>query len=301
MQNVDEEQYFSCPGSVCLKVMLYWIIVSKMFLDGNLNLNMLAWLLRDDDDDPEKVDVASRVGEGDEKGWRGRNGNIMFHFSLSCFTSCFKPSSLEPDSILPVFDLTSKCKQVGFHPFFLSTRRPMIDVFVFQGRSLLNASLMAATGSLPIAVTERNTPMSTPVTSHISAKSEAVISPTRTPALCENTWRSTANPHHLLLSQDLMGTSPWGQPWVPLFPHFRTQEGVSLPAFLLRSPISMNGTFARPVGQPTTSIPHPVMPPLLRRRKMRRKRPMGTLSQELFIRTLEWHTHVPFLFTWSIY
>lgn len=181
--------------------------------------------------------------------------------------------------------------QAGWLSSFLSTRRPMIDFFffVFQGRSLLNASLMAVTGSLPIAVTERNTRMSTPVTSHTSAKSEAVISPTHTPALCENTWRSTANPHHLLLPQDLMGTSPWGQPWVPLFPHFRTQEGVSLPAFLLRSPISMNGTFARPVGRPTTSIPHPVMPPLLRRKM--RKRSTRTLSQELFIRTLEWHTY----------
>lgn len=190
--------------------------------------------------------------------------------------------------------------QAGWLSSFLFTRRPIIDAFVFQGRSLLNASLMAATGSLPTAVTERNTPMSTPVTSHTSAKSEAVISPTRTPALCENTWRSTANPRHLLLPSDLMGTSLWGQPWVALFPHFRTQERVSLPAFLLRSPISMNGTFARPVGWPTTSIPHPVMTPLLRR-KMRRKRHTGTLSQELFIRTLEWHRHVPFLLTWSIY
>lgn len=54
---------------------------------------------------------------------------------------------------------------------------------LLQGKSLSNVNLMAVTGSLPIAVIERNTPMSIPATSPTTVRFEAVINPILTQAL----------------------------------------------------------------------------------------------------------------------
>lgn len=159
-----------------------------------------------------------------------------------------------------------------------------VCLFLFQERSLLNASLTAATGNLQTAVTGKNTLTSIPVTSHISAKSEVATNPTHTPAPCASTWRSTANPPHHLPRWGLTAYSLQGRRWGPLCPLSRTQAGDALLTFLLRWPTSTSGMSAKPAGPPTTSV-RPLAVPHLQKRKTRRmKRLTGTLRPELFIK-----------------
>lgn len=148
-----------------------------------------------------------------------------------------------------------------------------LSYVLLQGKNLSNVNLMAVTGSLPTAVIERNTPMSTPATSPTTARFEAVTNPTLTRALWGSTWRFTASPHHLL--QEPLVTHQWVLQWVPPCPLCWTQPGVALILYPLKWPTSMSGMFARPVGPPATSIHLPAMEPLP---SLKMRRCIGTLK-----------------------
>lgn len=144
---------------------------------------------------------------------------------------------------------------------------------LLQGKSLSNVNLMAVTGSLPIAVIERNTPMSIPATSPTTVRFEAVTNPILTQALWGNTWRFTASLPHLL--QEPLVTHQWGLRWVTLCPLCWTQPGVDPALCPLRWPTSVSGTFARPVGPPVTSTHLPAMEPPL---SLKTRKCTGTLK-----------------------
>jgi hypothetical protein len=130
--------------------------------------------------------------------------------------------------------------------------------------------LMAATGNSPTAATGRSTHTSTRVTSLTTAKSEAVTSPTRTPARCESTWKSIASRPRPL--PPTLRTIPLqtfsARPFLP--PPNRTGTGQQISR--LRLPTLMSGTCARGAGDPTISTPHPAM-------CQRRTRKRRTLSE----------------------
>lgn len=163
-------------------------------------------------------------------------------------------------------------------PTFLSWVRSLWKAIVnlsyvfLQGKSLSNVNLMAVTGSLPIAAIERNILMSTPATSHITARFVAVTNLILTQALWGSTWRFIASPHHLL--QEPLVIHQWGLQWVLPCPQCWTQAGITLALYPLRWPTSMSGTFARPVEPPATSIHLLATEPLL----SLKMRYMGTLK-----------------------